>query len=980
MSLSFDNAKTETREALAAATKRITKLANETSGSDLVELLREAPREAYSLQQPGWPSELRNLTREPLPKIVLERYENRQSVCFCGCFPEISRAWATVDDSLFLWRFDVENDVPIELTEEFNGQPIVCVGLADPKEGVFVSQIAKILVVCTTVEIKMLGIVSDVSNVVSKEDKKNKTKVDNEAQNDGGKRKKVALDMNAPLLIRDTTFSCPSDAIVFNQICGCSRTGRIFLAGNDSHAYELKYHGGDGGDMTLANGSASSSGGFFGRGAPRVRKVKISSSGFSNYIPSSLNFFSVEDPLVQILCDEQRGILYTRSQNGAVRVYDLGAKGLDAPRRVVEVKDISQLAGRGLSNGYYGNGTRRSMYDNIGNSMFENRSPSYGGSRGGFGSPRYGDYRSPSSSGRYGQESQRTSNSDAKKKAGKLMHIAIVSAQESASVTLVGVCADGRRVYLTALPSSSSFYGSSSNKYIAPTRLSVVETRDPPPSGGSSAKGLTSARALLDASANALEVEAAHYYNGVLLLSDSSSHDEMSKLFLATRDAMLPMHLQLPPPMTAPRNAGPARGLREVVQKPSILEGRIAANVGAVGELPMPYRIRRDLDPPFPKGTPASVVEQSTGSKLRSELVEQSLFRSKRRKFVLVTNSGVVTFEKARPIDTLATLLKNKVPEHIEEFFSCYGPVEAAIMCLTLSIASAVHLGFAEPIPPSVRDAARRAFEDPRFTGEPRVDSEDVDVNVGTKGANGQDGDAVVKNLERSSAGFNMGRAIVQPTLHFSSAHKAIHLYIARAVQAIWERPLAIAIRESQTAEASTISSSRYGYGTSRSPLRFASDALRSAARFIGEDLVLQLSVEPETLETIEQRLRPIEKYLQTRKPRTSSQLTPVKRRKLALNAAREEENSMDALLALVSRASQAICLLKLCSETDDFSSVAAALPHETRVTLTQVRVFTLFFYFRFFSISALVRSHIHTKRNNERGALMIQSYNLSIR
>ena len=46
-----------------------------------------------------------------------------------------------------------------------------------------------------------------------------------------------------------------------------------------------------------------------------------------------------------------------------------------------------------------------------------------------------------------------------------------------------------------------------------------------------------------------------------------------------------------------------------------------------------------------------------------------------------------MTFEKARPIDTLATLLKNKVPEHIEEFFSCYGPVEAAIMCLTLSIA-----------------------------------------------------------------------------------------------------------------------------------------------------------------------------------------------------------------------------------------------------------------------------------------------------
>lgn len=29
-----------------------------------------------------------------------------QTVAFCGVFPEIKRAWATVDNSLFLWRFD----------------------------------------------------------------------------------------------------------------------------------------------------------------------------------------------------------------------------------------------------------------------------------------------------------------------------------------------------------------------------------------------------------------------------------------------------------------------------------------------------------------------------------------------------------------------------------------------------------------------------------------------------------------------------------------------------------------------------------------------------------------------------------------------------------------------------------------------------------------------------------------------------------
>ena len=41
-----------------------------------------------------------------LPPLVLERYQACQTVCFCGVFPELKRAWATVDNSLFLWRFD----------------------------------------------------------------------------------------------------------------------------------------------------------------------------------------------------------------------------------------------------------------------------------------------------------------------------------------------------------------------------------------------------------------------------------------------------------------------------------------------------------------------------------------------------------------------------------------------------------------------------------------------------------------------------------------------------------------------------------------------------------------------------------------------------------------------------------------------------------------------------------------------------------
>ena len=72
----------------------------------------------------------------------------------------------------------------------------------------------------------------------------------------------------------------------------------------------------------------------------------------------------------------------------------------------------------------------------------------------------------------------------------------------------------------------------------------------------------------------------------------------------------------------------------------------------------------------------------------------------------------------------------------------------------------------------------------------------------------------------------------------------------------------------------------------------------------------------------------------------------------------------MDALLALVSRASQAICLLKLCSETDDFSSVAAALPHENAGDVDAGTRFHFIFLFSFFlALRARALTHTHKKK-----------------
>ena len=49
---------------------------------------------------------------------------------------------------------------------------------------------------------------------------------------------------------------------------------------------------------------------------------------FSSWlVPNFLTGFAEEDPLLQIVVDNTRNILYTRSEKGTVSVYDLGQNG-----------------------------------------------------------------------------------------------------------------------------------------------------------------------------------------------------------------------------------------------------------------------------------------------------------------------------------------------------------------------------------------------------------------------------------------------------------------------------------------------------------------------------------------------------------------------------------------------------------------------------------------------------------------------------
>uniref|UniRef100_A0AAY4CWY0 Nuclear pore complex protein Nup155 n=1 Tax=Denticeps clupeoides TaxID=299321 RepID=A0AAY4CWY0_9TELE len=242
----------------------------------------------YPLQGPGLinvPSlpELSAVRRVPLPPELVEQFSHMQCNCMMGVFPEISRAWLTIDNDIFMWNYEDGGDVAY-----FDGlsETILSVGLVKPKQGIFQSHIHFLLVLTTPVDVVILGL------SLSK------------AQ--PGLNDSMS---GAMQLLPDPLYSIPTDNTYLLAITS-TNLGRIFLAGKDGCLYEIAYQ--------------AESGWF----SQRCKKINHSKSSLSFLIPSLLQFsFSEDDPVVQIAVDNSRNTLYTRSEKGVLQVYDLGADG-----------------------------------------------------------------------------------------------------------------------------------------------------------------------------------------------------------------------------------------------------------------------------------------------------------------------------------------------------------------------------------------------------------------------------------------------------------------------------------------------------------------------------------------------------------------------------------------------------------------------------------------------------------------------------
>ncbi|KAJ9533902.1 hypothetical protein QJQ45_026986, partial [Haematococcus lacustris] len=253
-----------------------------------------------------WPGLLRPLspTIYDLPAMIQEKYRTCQTMCFCGVFPQINRAWASIDNSLFLWRYDRSGDVPVEYGGE--EQAICAVGLARPRPGVFLAAIQHVIVLCTTTEVVLLGVCPGRRPPAPP----------------GSRPDPVGLTLQ-PLPL----YSVPSDNVVMTRVV-CSPQGRIFLGGADGHLYELQYAAADS------------------WGRKRCTKVRLTGrlqQLLPSFLPGVLGLGS-SGAVDQLVLDNERHILYCHTQAGVLQAFDLGPSGQDAVKKVAEVPDFYQAA------------------------------------------------------------------------------------------------------------------------------------------------------------------------------------------------------------------------------------------------------------------------------------------------------------------------------------------------------------------------------------------------------------------------------------------------------------------------------------------------------------------------------------------------------------------------------------------------------------------------------------------------------------
>ncbi|KXS19356.1 nucleoporin-domain-containing protein [Gonapodya prolifera JEL478] len=244
-------------------------------------LTRPVPRPFEYHDPPFWPP-FKRQNMIPLPDALLEQYDSLRIRSFMGLFPEISRAWVTIDNRLILWDYESQSDLFMFEDQE---QVILSVAIAKPMIGVFIDTVQYLLVVATPLEVFLLGITFSQTP-------------DPDRPWKGG------------LVLYKTEMTTPSDDASITSIASTS-IGRIFMGGSNGHLFELTYQAEEG---------------WFTR---KCQKVDHTSK--LRYYLGPL-WGGESDPIVGVTVDDCRNLLYSWTQAANVELLYLGEDGLQFHR------------------------------------------------------------------------------------------------------------------------------------------------------------------------------------------------------------------------------------------------------------------------------------------------------------------------------------------------------------------------------------------------------------------------------------------------------------------------------------------------------------------------------------------------------------------------------------------------------------------------------------------------------------------------
>jgi nuclear pore complex protein Nup155 len=233
---------------------------------DLDFLVQQGASTNYSLpEDPSWfPFQRTQILT--IPDSIFAQYNKTQLTTQMGLFPEIQRAYITVDNRLYLWNYLNGEDF-----QSFSDSPqtLLAVRLIPPRPGVFLPSITYLLALCTSSTFFLLGI--DTS----------------------------AADGTFTLYNADMSVSVNAMAI---KCIEATKDGRIFISGNDGHLWEVMYQADEG---------------WF---TSRTRKV-CQTAGFGELILP--NWGAAVETIEQIAIDDSRKLLYTLGSKSTIKTYHL---------------------------------------------------------------------------------------------------------------------------------------------------------------------------------------------------------------------------------------------------------------------------------------------------------------------------------------------------------------------------------------------------------------------------------------------------------------------------------------------------------------------------------------------------------------------------------------------------------------------------------------------------------------------------------